>query len=146
MSKTYTHEEARAILAEAGVKFTRKEYMNREVSHDDYMAQFVNDEVINYVLRGIGREAILRSTDEFFNDIPLAKWDALCGVRFFGSQVQGTLSFPNSRLVGLANLTTYAEGKSYSLYLSPSDGVSLLKAAARKIKHDSDSQPQTATA
>ena len=35
MGKQYTHEEARAILAEAGIKYTRKEYMAGEVSHRD---------------------------------------------------------------------------------------------------------------
>jgi hypothetical protein len=134
MGKQYTHEEARAILAEAGIKYTRKEYMAGEVSHNDYEAQFVNAEVINYVLRGIGRDRILASKDEHFNDIPLAKWDALCGVSFFGSQMNGSPSFPNAFLVGLANLTTYAEGKSYGAHVSCGDGVCLLKAAARAIK------------
>ena len=134
MTKQYTHEEARAILTEAGIKYTRKEYMAGKVSHNDYEAQFVNGEVINYVLRGIGRDRILASKDEHFNDIPLAKWDALCGVSFFGSQMSGSPSFPNAFLVGLANITTYAEEKSYGAHVSCSDGVCLLKAAARIIK------------
>jgi hypothetical protein len=134
---TYTHDEARAELAKHGIKYTRKEMMNGTVSYREYMAQFVDDGVIGYVLRGIGRKAILNSKDEHFNDIPLAKWDALCGVLFFGSQISGKLSFPNSRLIGLANLTTYADGRSYSPCISPSDGIGVLKAAARKIKEDS---------
>ena len=48
-------------MAAKGIKYTRKDVHGHEVSHNDYMAQFVNGEVINYVLRGIGRAKIRRS-------------------------------------------------------------------------------------
>ena len=134
MSKLYTADEARAELAAKGIKFTRKEYMAKECTHDEYFQQFVDHNVIDYVLRGIGKDAILNSTDEHLNDIPLRKWDALCGVYFYGSQMNGRVSFPNAHLIGLANITTYSEPKSYQPSVSCSDGVCLLKTAAKRIK------------
>lgn len=144
MGKQYTQDEARAELAAHGIKYTRADYMaeNPVVDHRTYYGQFVDDGVINYVLRGIGRAAILASKDEHFNDIPIRKWDALCGVSFSGSQMIGRVSFPNAYLIGLANITTYSEDGHYSPGVSSSDGVSLLKTAAHIIK---DRAAQTVT-
>lgn len=46
-------------------------------AHRTYYAQFVDSHVLAFVERQIGRAAILASTDEHFNDIPLARWDRL---------------------------------------------------------------------
>lgn len=66
---------------------TRKEYMQnicrgigatkeqRMQAHREYFAQFVGQTVINHVVKAIGMEEILNSTDEYMNDIPLASWD-----------------------------------------------------------------------
>lgn len=52
----------------------RAEQMRR---HREYYAQFVHRGTIEFVVARIGSEALLASTDHHFNDIPLAKWDAL---------------------------------------------------------------------
>lgn len=57
--------------------FTRKQYLNKECSHREFYAQFVNDRVKARVLVLIGRDRILESTDEHMNDIPLREWDRL---------------------------------------------------------------------
>lgn len=57
---------------------TREEYMQDSANlHNEYYAQFVNPSITHIVLTGIGKDAILNSTDEHFNDIPLRKWDLL---------------------------------------------------------------------
>jgi hypothetical protein len=55
----------------------RSQYMNKESSHEEYYRQFVTPEVIKLVETTIGKDRILRSTDPYFNDIPLGKWDML---------------------------------------------------------------------
>jgi hypothetical protein len=55
---------------------TRQQYMDNE-NHREYYAQFVNEDTKNSVLRGIGKQALLKSTDEHLNDIKLYKWDSL---------------------------------------------------------------------
>jgi len=62
--------------------YTRKQYMNDEISHRQYNAQFVNDKVKEKVLQYIGLKALLKSKDEHLNDIPMRKWDALGGFAF----------------------------------------------------------------
>ncbi len=56
---------------------TRKQYMAKEVTHDEYYSQFVNDSVLSYVRDAIGKARILKSKDPHFNDIALSKWDRL---------------------------------------------------------------------
>ena len=67
---------------------TRAQYMNdprvaqgREAAfaaHREYYAQFVGPQTIQQVVSVIGVEALRASTDPWFNDIPLHRWDALC--------------------------------------------------------------------
>jgi len=98
------------------LRFTRADYMNRLVSHDDYYDQFVNAVVVDMVSRRIGAERVKASADPHFNDIPLREWDRLAD----------TLINSNAaRLVCQAtgwNGTTLAER------------VCVLKAAARRIR------------
>jgi hypothetical protein len=56
---------------------TRTDYLEGRCSHREYYAQFVVASVVARVLRNIGLAALRASTDEHFNDIPLAKWDAI---------------------------------------------------------------------
>lgn len=64
---------------------TRKEYLALEyvddatamARHREYYSQFVTPKVKQLVLRYIGRERLLRSTDPHLNDIKLSKWDCL---------------------------------------------------------------------
>ena len=57
---------------------TRKEYManaNESGMHRKYYAQFVNKEIENLILKHIGMDRLLSSTDKYFNDID--DWDML---------------------------------------------------------------------
>lgn len=57
--------------------FTRQQFNDSKCSFREYFSQFVNDCNIQIVKKYIGVEAIEKSTDEHFNDIPLKKWDSL---------------------------------------------------------------------
>ena len=57
---------------------TREQYLNKECTHREYYAQFVNGQTKGCVLNRIGFEKLLSSRDEHFNDIPLERWDT-CG-------------------------------------------------------------------
>ena len=56
---------------------TRKQYMSKEFSYDQYYGQFVTDDVRLTVSALIGAERIKESKCEHFNDIPLKEWDSL---------------------------------------------------------------------
>lgn len=62
--------------------FTRKQYMNKEITHRKFFAQFVDDNIKQDVLNSIDLKSLLESTDEHLNDIPLKKWDNLAGYVF----------------------------------------------------------------
>ena len=96
---------------------TRKEYMAGKITHDEYYSQFVGDEVIHLVKRGIGEENIKNSIDPHFNDIPLRRWDRL----------SSALRLQAGKAVGMANGTGG---------VSLSDMVCVAKAAARMIKKE----------
>ena len=49
--------------------YTRKQYMDNEVSHAEYYAQF-GIHLIKLVENRIGKKRILESSDPHFNDIP----------------------------------------------------------------------------
>ena len=54
---------------------TRKQYMNKEVSHAEYYGQFVTRETRAFVAQTIGLDRVKASVDPHLNDIPLKKWD-----------------------------------------------------------------------
>lgn len=58
---------------------TRKEYMNTPgpEAHRTYYRQFVSHRTVAVVVRVIGAERLLGSTDPDFRDIPLKEWDGL---------------------------------------------------------------------
>ncbi len=57
---------------------TRKEYINSNgASHRAYYAQFVTPALQAAIVDRIGANAIIASTDEYMNDIPIGRWDAL---------------------------------------------------------------------
>lgn len=79
--------------------YTRKQYLNKEVNHDEYYAQFVDSSVISCVRRVIGDAVIKKSKDQHFNDIPLQHWDMLapaissmCGRRIHEANDNGGIS------------------------------------------------------
>lgn len=57
--------------------YTRQQYLNQEVSHQDYYAQYVTEEILARVKGRIGEKTIKESTDPHFNDIPLQTWDKM---------------------------------------------------------------------
>lgn len=59
--------------------FTRKMYMGKECTHDEFYGQFVNERVISRLARL--KERIAQSQDPHFNDIPLRLWDSLIGIK-----------------------------------------------------------------
>lgn len=58
------------------MKYTRKQYMNKEVSHSEYYGQW-GEKLTGIVGKCIGVDVIEHSTDPHFNDVPLYKWDRL---------------------------------------------------------------------
>ena len=62
---------------------TRDQYVNAKAGeglHNAYYRQFVTDAVKARVIQYIGLDAILASTEPYFNDIPLKKWDIMIGL------------------------------------------------------------------
>ena len=60
------------------VMYTRKDYTDKVVTHDQYYDQFVTPSVIELVRLAIGTKRIKHSNiDCNFNDIPLREWDDL---------------------------------------------------------------------
>jgi hypothetical protein len=66
---------------------TRKQYLNGDITHREYYAQFITPEMVTDVRQGIGEELILASTDEHMNDIRLSLWDRLSGCSFRGNEM-----------------------------------------------------------
>jgi hypothetical protein len=100
---------------------TRKAYMNsRGKLHHAYHIQFATDKTRQIVLDQIGRERILDSKCEHFNDIPLELWDSL------HARVKDSI---NQRLKGQAE--GFEPGRfGYSL----ADTVCIAKAIAKEYK------------
>lgn len=57
--------------------FSREDYLSKKCSHREYYAQFVDAGVIERVKQLVGTSRVKSSSDEHFNDIPLAMWDGL---------------------------------------------------------------------
>lgn len=107
------------------MKYNRKDYMSKKCSHDEYYAQFVNSGVIEIVSFHIGKDKILASEDEHFNDIPLKQWDVLAE----------PLRHCCGRAVSDSNDSTHGEPtKKGYITVSLSDMGCVAKAAARQIK------------
>ena len=61
----------------------RNDYMQGKITHRQYYSQFVNDNVKQMIIDKIGKDKLLNSEDEYFNDIPLYLWDNIglpCGI------------------------------------------------------------------
>lgn len=93
---------------------TRQDYLDKKCTHAEYYAQFVDETVIGLVKRKIGEEAIRRSKDKHFNDIPLGNWDNL--------YCTGLPHSICSKLRAVGDIPTL------------SSAVSIAKEAARQIK------------
>lgn len=104
------------------IKYDHAAYMCGECGHKAYYEQFATPAVQSLVAESIGMERIMRSNDDYFNDIPLTKWDQLDVM--IGRLVGGML--------GASNASTAGGQRSYSLC----DTVSVAKAAARILKRE----------
>ena len=56
--------------------YTRKDYMSDKCTHEEYYGQLVTQGMKDHVVRAIP-QALAKSTDPVFNDIPLSTWDRL---------------------------------------------------------------------
>ena len=56
--------------------YTRKDYMTNKCTHEEYYGQLVTQGMKDHVVRAIP-QALAKSTDPVFNDIPLSTWDRL---------------------------------------------------------------------
>ena len=56
--------------------FTREQYLNNEVSHEEYISQFVTSTELEVVKSQFGNR-LFQSQDPYLNDIPLKEWDRL---------------------------------------------------------------------
>lgn len=107
--------------------YTRKDYLNKECTHDEYYRQFVSDGVIDMVGSVIGVDRIKASNDPHFNDIPLREWDKLDGP-------YGIRYIMNRNIFKMANCPEYIGTNKISW--SNSDCISIAKQAARMIVND----------
>lgn len=74
--------------------FTRKQYLDKECTHDQYYAQFVTPEVIHLVLVCIGEARIMGSKCPHFNDIPLWEWDRIAPRLSVGERLRECGDYP----------------------------------------------------
>ncbi|MBK9496451.1 MAG: hypothetical protein IPO08_18490 [Xanthomonadales bacterium] len=109
MSDLITRAEYVATLP----PFSSAENSASHLHHRRYMAQFVTQEIIEYVGWAIGVDTIQASTDQHLNDIPLWRWDVI-----------------SPRVNSMAAAMRRKAGECASL----SFGVCIAKEAARQIK------------
>jgi hypothetical protein len=53
----------------------RKEYMDNKISHHDYYIWLANLIGANKSYIPVSKETLFKSTDKYFNDIPMKLWD-----------------------------------------------------------------------
>ncbi len=104
----------------------RADYLAHKATHREYYSQFVTPYVKQTVIRAIGKSAILASTDEHFNDIPLSKWDAIIGWSDF------------SRVPLATDLGSGAALRACGDYPTPAGIVCIMKEAAKQFKESTD--------
>ena len=65
------------------MQYTHKQMLAKECTYDEYMQQFVDDTIENYVVRWFGLEelAVAYRVDKHLNSIRLTNWDQ--NVRYF---------------------------------------------------------------
>ena len=93
--------------------YTRKDYMTNKCTHEEYYGQLVTQGMKDHIVRAIP-QALAKSTDPVFNDIPLSTWDRL----------------------GMA-YSLHAEFKALGDIKSDAGMVCVLKEAARQVKEES---------
>lgn len=101
-----------------------QDYLDGKVSHREYWAQFVDEEVKKELLSYITIKELKASKDKYFNDIPLKKWDDISGVVFIGSSL---VNGPRVRRELAEKLREAGEG------VSPASMVCIYKEMARQL-------------
>lgn len=102
---------------------TYKQYFSDSAKlHAAYHDQFVTDSVLSIVTNRIGADRIKKSTDKYFNDIPLKEWDRIIGF----SDIQRP-SISNT--LGISNAIREAGD-----CVSAATLVCVMKAAAERIR------------
>lgn len=117
---------------------TYKQYMNKECTHRQYYAQFVDVKTRRIVLNAFGLDRIkkhIEADDCFHRDnIPLKMWDRLSGFHVRGSDV----TLMGGNFVGNTINWKKAKNESFSL----SDCVCILKEAAKQIAESEQQKKQ----
>jgi hypothetical protein len=112
---------------------TRKQYLDGEVSHHDYFAQYADTAIRRRLITFFGKRRILRHAmaegDMNHRDyIPLNEWDVLTGYR------SGRLSAPRS---------TFEKCKLAGESMTAATMVCIYKAAARLMVDDASKVEKT---
>lgn len=95
--------------------------------HRRYYGQLVSEATIAKVANYIGRDNLLASTDPRFNDIPLSRWDSLCG---FGLTNLGYARGDQTQIGRVLPMAT--SFGALGDFLTPSGMVCVAKEAARQ--------------
>ena len=110
---------------------TRKQYLNKEFTHPEYYAQFVNEQVKRAVLYKWTKDELKESfeKDEYFNTkiTPIEAWDLLGGFKFSRTTGEMLLRPTTSQPIERKLLDEAGEG------YSSSTAVCVYKEAARQI-------------
>ena len=108
--------------------FTRAQYMNKECTHREYYAQFVNKSMRDMVLRIITLTKLQQSREPFFNDVTrLQDWDCM---------KNATFHMLNMKQWRELNYPEYAGLNSVGWSLS--DNICILKEAARQLVDEAE--------
>lgn len=77
--------------------FTRKDYMSKVCTFDEYYAQFVTESVKRLVLSKWSAKQLKAAyaEDEHLNNLPLAQWDKLADVLLLHTDVMRNLATAN---------------------------------------------------
>jgi len=105
------------------MKYSRKDYMAKKVSHNDYYAQFVTDALMYDVVSSIGETKLLESNDDSFNDTTdLSQWDKLnplircyCGRSIADANGTGGISLSDTVCVAKQAARIWKEGQTNEL-------------------------------
>lgn len=96
-------------------KLSREDYMSKRCTHRQYYAQFVTPTILWTVRHRFTEAEIRASKDPHFNNLPLAKWDAIAQVMRQETSVRNE----------------YGDGK---LTWSLAGAICILKEAAQQIR------------
>lgn len=103
-----------ALITQEQYNEQRARYMGREINHQEFYLWLADGIGVTAADLPVSEEMLRGSTDEHFNDIPLAKWD---------------------------NRHPTISQKAAGLSWSMSDTVCVLKAVARRLLQETEGMP-----